>query len=348
VYQPGEEQRTAAEVLRLQSRIEYLKGSGASDEVRAKRQQLDAEKAKLDKFQLPWLQGAILQIRDGTFLIRKDTLGEGATSRVHLYTWGEREVVVKTLQSYEQLQDRFASSYEAFKRECAVLRRFFSSDSRSCDGFPQPSAVIPCLVQELELDNLEADNLEADNFHIFMTPVGKALSFQGKSVEDRKELATGIVAALMYSAQNSTVHRDVRPNNMLMHEKDGRFYGLLIDWGFAVPAGEMYGYEGTGRFASQRILKLSRQGETTFAVSCSDDACSLVKAIHYLNSVPPREVPKQRAFDKTLRYWEVRFETHTRLSAAYAIAEAIETSGSPEQIRGAYVKLKDAIHGMIF
>jgi serine/threonine-protein kinase len=63
---------------------------------------------------------------------------------------------------------------------------------------------------------------------------------------DYLDLAAGLLAALAHVHARGIVHRDVKPENIIMRRGDGRLHPVLVDFGLAITAGATAAGEATG------------------------------------------------------------------------------------------------------
>ena len=153
-----------------------------------------------------------------------DTLGRGGMATVYLAIQQsfEREVALKVL-SPELLRD--PSFGERFLREAKIVSRL----------------VHPNIVTVYDVG-------EHDGSHYMSMEYVPGQDL--KQTRARLTLAQGlrvvkdIARALDYAARKGYVHRDVKPENIMLHEEDGR--AVLMDFGIARPTGIETGMTQTG------------------------------------------------------------------------------------------------------
>lgn len=88
--------------------------------------------------------------------------------------------------------------------------------------------------------------------HEILTQSGRGLSRTAVL-----EIAVGLVRALDHLHRQGFVHADIKPANVLVSQRDGRFHADLIDFGVAVPRGRALGDEllATPEYAAPEVLE---------------------------------------------------------------------------------------------
>ena len=337
--EPDEKQRKFVAEQRKRNLEEHRK----CDEKNAEELRKLAEKLAEDG---PWLQGADSRTIDGLVCTLQDVLGVGATSRVARCVRGSKTFIIKAFhprkrKAGEEMTDDWLQEYNDIALQAlAAEKRFLRTakdDSllpehvRLSDWRPAPrDAVLPSEDVDLGLS-------DGHVLALCITPECVRLAMP-LMAEGRKRIAHDLISALFYAACQGYVHRDVRPDNIMLC-KDDPTHAVLIDWGFVVKAGVAVRYSGTGVYASQRVLnervKSADMDEVSFAVYPCDDACSLVKVLAmqtlaevYLNAVPSKK-PPQEQFD----FWKRLFDGGLlwQFKDALDYAEEMKVAGSEEQ-----------------
>ena len=264
---------------------------------------------------LPWLQDVCKEYQ-GQMYCLIDVLGEGATARVSCYSKGSDVVVIKSVKSRERLGDIYDASARALLNEKSMLTTLAEHNPSDAEHvWVAPESVIPRIAFDLGSD-----------VDICLTPLCEPFIFPTNSLA-RKTIVHDILSALFHAACLGLVHRDVRPDNIMLREDDP-CRAMLIDWGFAVPEGIPVVYQGTGVFASQRVLLARHEARSNasgkeFSVFPADDVCSLVKVLASLDLAQTFLPRKQAAFDQ-YTFWEKAL--NGRLSgymSAYKLAEQL-------------------------
>jgi len=140
-----------------------------------------------------------------------DTLGEGGMAVVYLAIQEgfEREVALKVLDSRLSKDPNFG---ERFLREARIVSRLVH---------PNIVTVYDLGVHEgnhyLSMEYVPGRDLKHCRFDLTLQ----------RSLEAVKDIAR----ALDYAARKGCVHRDVKPDNIMLHEEDGR--AVLMDFGIA-------------------------------------------------------------------------------------------------------------------
>jgi serine/threonine protein kinase len=161
---------------------------------------------------------------------------------------------------------------------------------------------------------------------ICLTPLCEPFIFPTDSLA-RKAIVHDILSALFHAACLGLVHRDVRPDNIMLREDDP-CRAMLIDWGFAVPEGIPVVYQGTGVFASQRVLLARHEARSNasgkeFPVFPADDVCSLVKVLASLD-LAQTSLPSKQAAQAQYNFWKRALEGKLlSYSPAYELAEQL-------------------------
>lgn len=299
---------------------------GLSPKLVSQRASLSAlDSAKQDVRLRPWVQDITLVI-NGVCFTQCDVLGVGLTSKVAIYSNGtEHHVLKRRLQS--------APSTDCLSNEANVLSQLTDS---SDEYFARRKDVIPEILRRLSSAQVGRDSITPA---ISIAPRCAPLT---SFLADKhwREHIHDLVSALFIAAECGFVHRDVRQMNIMLGPCDtvtGRLLdeessrALLIDWGFAVKLGVDVVYEGTGRFASQRILELLANGKDVFAVFPFDDAVSLVKTLFFIvhmsssyGSLPPQGGSNVQpdVWRATHQFWKGVFDDHVKWGAAFTAALA--------------------------
>lgn len=153
--------------------------------------------------------------RIGHFLI-KDRIGKGGMGDVFLAIdprGGSRKLAVKVISPHMMTQDGIAR----FKSESEVLRLMNHENI--------------CRVYEAG----ETD----DGFHFFAMeyiegdPVTRACDFKQLTLLEKLKLFQSCCSGVQHAHNNGVIHRDIKPNNVLLAERDGRFIVKIIDFGVA-------------------------------------------------------------------------------------------------------------------
>ena len=248
-----------------------------------------------------------------------DVLGEGATARVSCYSKGSDVVVIKSVKSRERLGDIYDASARALLNEKSMLTKLAEHNPSDAEHvWVAPESVIPRIAFDLGSD-----------VDICLTPLCEPFIFPTSSGA-RKTIVHDILSALFHAACLGLVHRDVRPDNIMLRQDDSR-RAMLIDWGFAVQKDKPVVYQGTGVFASQRVL-LCRASKNAsgkeFPVFPADDVCSLVKVLASLD-LAQTSLPSKQAAQAQYDFWKRALEGKLlSYSPAYELADQLlEPSG---------------------
>ena len=338
--------RSIGEVLTI---VAFIPAAASPDEVVYGMPALDAG---------PWRQAASCTVGGSVYTLH-DVLGFGATSRVTRYGRGTDTCVIKSFRARtEKLDDEETDSDLAVVNQ--VTRKALGAEKRLLERMEMVTLsspawelapvglVIPHVEAGLELDG-PTDNKV---FSFCIAPECTRLVMPADA-DGRKRITHDLISALVYAACQGYVHRDVRPDNIMLR-RDDPTHAVLIDWGFAVEAGVPVLYSGTGVYGSQRVLQERAIFDGPLEVYPRDDACSLVKVLAiqtlaeaHLNKVPSRRPPEEQ-FD----FWEREFCENRRLfpfKAALDYAEEMEvTGGSREQEVEQYLEHYRKLEGILF
>jgi serine/threonine protein kinase len=225
-----------------------------------------------------------------------DVLGEGATARVSCYSKGSDVVVIKSVKPRGRLEGTYDASARALLNEKSMLTKLAEHNPADAEHvWVAPESVIPRIAFDLGSD-----------VDICLTPLCEPFVFP-TSNRARKTVVHDILSALFHAACLGLVHRDVRPDNIMLRQDDSR-RAMLIDWGFAVPEGDPVVYQGTGVFASQRVLLARDEASSNasgkeFPVFPADDVCSLVKVLASLD-LALTSLPSKQAAKAQYKFWE--------------------------------------------
>lgn len=282
----------------------------------------------------PWLESISLNI-DGMNFTQYDTLGIGLTSKVSVYSNGEKHLVLK--QAHTSFGGDTEAAENVFQSEVDILKQLHGEITLARHTIKRDD-VIPT-----------ASKLACATGIPTVSVKPRCIPLRSFSADARwHHHVRDLVAALYIAACCDVVHRDVRQANMMLgpcdtitaelkDEKRSRAY--LIDWGFAVQAETPVQYAGTGRFASQRVLKLLQSGLDEFAVFPNDDTASLVKSLYFIVCMAgnyaclPAEPSSNGSLGKdyctlVLVFWENVFAYHQNWRAAYDAAEQCQKGNS--------------------
>ena len=261
-----------------------------SDEVSDVAEQLSASHLTppLMRALSPWLQDSTLRLNpvneEGkqlwsvvSTLVGKQALGSGATADVRAYQVigsGDVPGMLVAVKSRRQsprgqakvsgLPPSTTETDAALGTECAVLDAL--RDAREAE----PRKVIPCVTHRSDT-------------HLAMAPVCSMGRLKKTTLcmdaQVGKQLVRDLISAAKLAATAGYAHRDIRPDNVLVHDYGGEVgrAAVLVDWAFAVKMDNHYGYSGTITTASQRVLKSIMDGESFVKMKAADDAASVVK-----------------------------------------------------------------------
>jgi hypothetical protein len=281
--------------------------------------------AKQDVRLCPWAQEIALVI-NGVCFTQCDVLGVGLSSKVAIYSNGTKHFVLKR-------RLKSAPRNVCLSHEADVL-----GELKDCgdDYFARRKDVIPEILRRLSSAQAGRETITSA---ISIAPRCAPLT---SFVADKRwcERIHDLVSALFIAAECGFVHRDVRQMNIMLGPCDtatGRLLdeesnrAFLIDWGFAVKLGVNVVYEGTARFASQRILELLAGGQEVFEVFPDDDAVSLVKTLFFIvlmsssyGSLPPKSGSnvQPNVWRATHQFWKRFFDAHILWCSAFTAALA--------------------------
>jgi eukaryotic-like serine/threonine-protein kinase len=82
---------------------------------------------------------------------------------------------------------------------------------------------------------------------------------QGKSPQERVDLLVQVLQALSYLHRRGTLHRDLKPGNILVSKGDVR----VLDFGLAVQQGQKVGISGTFAYMAPEVLREEPVAETS-------------------------------------------------------------------------------------
>ncbi|KAH3759349.1 hypothetical protein Pelo_8827 [Pelomyxa schiedti] len=182
------------------------------------------------------------------------------------------------------------------------------------------------------LERMNAKNVPNIPSVIEREEYGFAMSEQGYPVENTDSLCSlfeDYTKALVEASRCDIVHRDIRPQNLLVCNGGG----LVIDWGFACTTKKMIHYEGTVRFASKRVWTLlthaQSRGEQNPKVKCTlaDDLESLVKSMAALSSKSLLECIMQDRTDTYLeshKCWDYLFSHYPQWNRLLGAAQRMD------------------------
>lgn len=145
-----------------------------------------------------------------------DLLGRGGMGQVYLASQSEpvqRKVAVKIIQSSgdpERMAQRFRSEQQAL----AVMRH--PSIAQMYDGGITDNGQ-PYFVME----------------YVEGEPITDFCTRRGMSLRQRLELFTSVCSGVHHAHQKAVLHRDLKPTNILVTERDGEIVPKIIDFGVA-------------------------------------------------------------------------------------------------------------------
>lgn len=285
----------------------------------------------------PWLADASLTINDRVY-VRREALGRGATAMVCLYARSDdmRHLwVVKRVR--DDLDDNKAGrARDSLAFEVTVLHTL----NDCCDSMSARADVIPTVV-------------EHDVAGTVLKPRCNKLVFSPRNYET---VVHDLVSALFIAASSAVVHRDVRPENIMLSDT-GR--GVLLDWGFAVCDERAHPYCGTLQTVADDVLEsfIKADGFCPIAMAPKHDAEALVKSLILMmpdqKSTADRLAQERKAlregralFEAIRDVWRGYFVVGCACSfwtAALAAARAIQLPADATQFLQLEACLKKAV-----
>ncbi len=137
---------------------------------------------------------------------------------------------------------------ESFEREVAlkVMSAAFSDDTTFTERFVREAKIVSQLVHPNIVTVYDVGLCNNHHFLSMQYVPGDHLKSKLKSLttEQRLQVVKDIARALDYASQKGYVHRDVKPENIMLHEEDGR--AVLMDFGIACIADTTSGMTQTG------------------------------------------------------------------------------------------------------
>lgn len=303
----------------------------------------------------PWMQDVEKTIDKQSYILF-EPLGKGATCCVSLYEDERGELrIIKARR--EDREDVKSVVRDAIRNEKSVLSEIHQ-DVRIGEG---PEGGRSTVIQEVE-ENPEVtidgqpvrfspktmvipslDVKLRDEDYLCIKPLCDTLELRALNYE---QVVLDLVSALYIGARHGYVHRDVRPAN-IMARQDDRGRAVLLDWGFAVKwEGQTHEFAGTTSFASQNVLSRASRAPDSVAVTPADDACSLVKTLHFLTDWDQDffyEQVRGLDYEGVRQFWERRLElgSFSLWRKAYEAATEV-TAGSLESYGKLFVCLRNA------
>jgi len=196
---------------------------------------------------------------------------------------GRRYLYTLLSQSIDTLGwcNEFQSETNKYEVESKLGKGLTSVVWKSGDRAVKHYSVNYCHTKELESSNLELlahidgvpTLIDKGTDFIVMTPVGTALSNNWMESQIRSLFTT-----LQAVHARGLVHRDLRLSNIATYLRNQQAEALILDWGFAVKAGEEVDYRGSLHFAHEEVLNSPNFPKVTSLPK--HDLCMLVKVFH--------------------------------------------------------------------
>lgn len=186
----------------------------------------------------------ISPVASGTFNAQKlghsgELINEGHSATVYRVTYnGDRHVAVKFFKPPQDGDwDKIA---EKLKREVATHRELSHENITSLIGFSLEKKYFFSVMEFMEAGDLcdwLSERDEAFNTPGILPP---------EELKVRRGIAKDVVSAIDYVHQKGIVHADIKPDNIVLTEKNGQLVAKLTDFGASAKQNEVaHGLRGT-------------------------------------------------------------------------------------------------------